>query len=79
MFLLKLTSIELLTNKTYIGEIGGLLVSTLVFYLRTRNGDWFLLYQLGKNIDPLIFREFIEALYKKLEAKERGEEEEFLT
>jgi hypothetical protein len=46
---------------------------------RTRNGDWFLLYQLGKNIDPLIFREFIEALYKKLEAKERGEEEEFLT
>ena len=54
-------------------------MSRPVFYLRTRNGDWFLLYQLGKNIDPLIFREFIEALYKKLEAKERGEEEEFLT
>ena len=26
-------------------------------------GDWFLLYQLGKNIDPLIFREFINELY----------------
>lgn len=30
-------------------------------------GDWFLLYQLGKNIDPLIFREFIRALYHKME------------
>jgi innexin len=38
---------------------------------RSRIGDWFLLYQLGKNIDPLIFREFIGDLYKKLESKER--------
>merc|ERR1712129_256882 len=29
-------------------------------------GDWFLLYQLGKNIDPLIFREFIADLHNKL-------------
>lgn len=29
-------------------------------------GDWFLLYQLGKNIDPLIFREFIADLHDKL-------------
>ena len=31
-----------------------------------RLGDWFLLYQLGKNIDPLIFREFIHALTKEI-------------
>jgi len=30
-------------------------------------GDWFLLYQLGKNIDPLIFKEFIGELYKRVE------------
>ena len=30
-------------------------------------GDWFLLYQLGKNIDPLIFREFIADLHEKLQ------------
>merc|ERR1712004_706403 len=30
-------------------------------------GDWFILYQLGKNIDPLIFKEFMGELYKKLE------------
>jgi hypothetical protein len=29
-------------------------------------GDWFLLYQLGKNIDPLIFKEFMQEMYKKL-------------
>ena len=30
-------------------------------------GDWFLLYQLGKNIDPLIYKEFIETLFANLE------------
>jgi len=30
-------------------------------------GDWFILYQLGKNIDPLIFKEFMGELCKKLE------------
>ena len=30
-------------------------------------GDWFLLYQLGKNIDPLIFKEFIGELYERVE------------
>jgi len=30
-------------------------------------GDWFLLYQLGKNIDSLIFKEFIDHLYDRLE------------
>jgi len=36
-----------------------------------RIGDWFLLYQLGKNIDPLIFKEFIADLHKRLdESKE---------
>ena len=29
-------------------------------------GDWFVLYQLGKNIDPLIYREFIGDLYDQL-------------
>ena len=33
----------------------------------SRVGDWFLLYQLGKNMDPLIFRDYINELYKKLE------------
>jgi len=32
-------------------------------------GDWFVLYQLGKNMDPLIFRELIQDLGKRL----RGE------
>jgi len=32
-------------------------------------GDWFLLYQLGKNIDPLIFKEFIGELYKRVEER----------
>lgn len=33
-------------------------------------GDWFVLYQLGKNIDPLIFKEVITELAMKLEGKE---------
>ncbi|XP_017784565.1 PREDICTED: innexin inx2 [Nicrophorus vespilloides] len=33
-------------------------------------GDWFVLYQLGKNIDPLIYKEVIEELAMKLEGKE---------
>ena len=31
-----------------------------------RLGDWFLLYQLGKNIAPLIFREFIHAFTREI-------------
>ena len=30
-------------------------------------GDWFLLYQLGKSIDPLIYKEFVESLFSNLE------------
>uniref|UniRef100_T1DI93 Innexin n=1 Tax=Psorophora albipes TaxID=869069 RepID=T1DI93_9DIPT len=33
-------------------------------------GDWFILYQLGKNIDPLIYKEIISDLSLKLEGKE---------
>lgn len=33
-------------------------------------GDWFVLYQLGKNIDPLIFKELVGDLAKKLDGKE---------
>jgi len=33
---------------------------------RLRLGDWFVLYQLGKNMDQMIFREFIEKLHKKM-------------
>lgn len=32
-------------------------------------GDWFLLYQLGKNIDPLIFKEFLNDLFKQVEER----------
>ena len=31
-------------------------------------GDWFLLYQLGKNLDPLIFREVLEDLGRAIAA-----------
>eukprot|EP00096_Caligus_rogercresseyi_P016570 TRINITY_DN927_c0_g1_i1.p1 TRINITY_DN927_c0_g1~~TRINITY_DN927_c0_g1_i1.p1 ORF type:complete len:362 (+),score=85.23 TRINITY_DN927_c0_g1_i1:246-1331(+) len=30
-------------------------------------GDWFVLYQLGKNIDPLIYKEFIDKLDKAID------------
>jgi len=33
-------------------------------------GDWFLLYQLGKNIDPLIFREFIAQLHEEVQRQD---------
>ena len=33
---------------------------------RLRLGDWFVLYQLGKNMDPMIFREFMEKLHKTM-------------
>jgi len=33
-------------------------------------GDWFLLYQLGKNIDPLIFKEFLHDLNHRQDSKE---------
>merc|ERR1711915_489144 len=33
---------------------------------KTSRGDWFILYQLGKNIDPIIFREFLIGLHKKM-------------
>ena len=34
----------------------------------SRLGDWFLLYQLGKNMDPIIFRDFIHDLHTRLES-----------
>ena len=37
---------------------------------RSQLGDWFMLYQLGKNIDPLIFKEFLGELYKKYENRD---------
>uniref|UniRef100_A0A1B6CKW9 Innexin n=1 Tax=Clastoptera arizonana TaxID=38151 RepID=A0A1B6CKW9_9HEMI len=33
-------------------------------------GDWFVLYQLGKNMDALIFKELVSDLAKKFEGKE---------
>ena len=32
-------------------------------------GDWFLLSQLGKNLDTLIYKDLIDALYSKLESQ----------
>lgn len=37
---------------------------------RCQIGDWFVLYQLGKNIDPLIFKEVICELSESLQGKE---------
>ncbi|XP_046399473.1 innexin inx2 [Ischnura elegans] len=33
-------------------------------------GDWFVLYQLGKNIDPLIYKELVADLAAKLDGKD---------
>ncbi|CAI6376307.1 unnamed protein product [Macrosiphum euphorbiae] len=33
-------------------------------------GDWFVLYQLGRNIDPLIFKELVSDLAKRLDGKQ---------
>ena len=33
---------------------------------RLKLGDWFILYQLGKNMDPMIFREVMEKLHKRM-------------
>jgi len=38
----------------------------------TSRGDWFILYQLGKNIDPVIFREFLVELEKKFRENNNG-------
>lgn len=37
-------------------------------------GDWFLLYQLGKNMDPIAYKDFMHELYKKIDADENGRE-----
>jgi len=37
---------------------------------RSRLGDWFILYQLGKNIDPIIFKEFIDKLHERMNPKQ---------
>ena len=39
---------------------------------RCKLGDWFLIYQLGKNMDPLIFKEFIHDLYKKFDQEDNA-------
>jgi len=38
----------------------------------TSRGDWFILYQLGKNIDPVIFREFLVELEKEFRKNNNG-------
>ncbi|XP_008545935.1 innexin inx2 [Microplitis demolitor] len=38
---------------------------------RFQIGDWFVLYQLGKNIDPLVFKQLITDLATRFEGKER--------
>lgn len=36
---------------------------------KCRIGDWFVLYQMGKNINPVIFREFLSELVQRLDGK----------
>jgi hypothetical protein len=38
-------------------------------------GDWFLLNQLGKNLDTLIFRDFIDALYERVIRRQKESNE----
>ena len=33
---------------------------------KTAVGDWFLLYLLGQNVDPVIFKDVVHELAKKL-------------
>jgi len=40
---------------------------------QARLGDWFLLYQLGKNMDSLVYREFMEELHKKWQLQRKGD------
>jgi len=40
---------------------------------KTKFGDWFVLYMLGKNIDPLIFKEVIAELAKRIETADSNE------
>jgi len=37
---------------------------------RQKLGDWFILYQLGKNMDSMIFKEFVDELHKKIKDTE---------
>lgn len=37
---------------------------------RFQIGDWFVLYQLGKNIDPLVYKQLVSDLSTRLEGKE---------
>ena len=39
---------------------------------KTTRGDWFILYQLGKNIDPVIYKEFLIKLYDEMVANNNG-------
>lgn len=39
---------------------------------KTTRGDWFILYQLGKNIDPVIYKEFLTKLYEQMVANNNG-------
>jgi hypothetical protein len=36
-------------------------------------GDWFLIHQLGKNIDKLVYFDFLELLARKLEPHKNDE------
>jgi len=37
---------------------------------KSQIGDWFLLYLLGKNMEPIVYKEFITDLARKLEGKD---------
>lgn len=39
---------------------------------RCRIGDWFILYQLGKNVDPVVFKQLIETIANRFEGKQNG-------
>ena len=35
-------------------------------------GDWFLLYQLGKNIDPIVFKDFLNEMYREFDDHDKS-------
>lgn len=39
-------------------------------------GDWWLIYMLGRNLDPIVFKDVLKQLSERLELRSDGEDKE---
>lgn len=39
-------------------------------------GDWWLIYMLGRNLDPIVFKDVLKQLSERLEMRSDGEDKE---